>query len=92
MHQVPGTAPPPPPKGWGQIFRLLPSPPQGRDACAYAYTTSYAYICVHMLAHVCTCRHMYAHMDAYSLFVCFPRHIGCMHMYAYACIWMHIHQ
>ena len=62
LHVRGRRGPPPPPKGWGQIFRLLPSPPQGRNACAYAYTTSYACICVHMLAHVCTCRHMYAYV------------------------------
>ena len=44
-----------PPQGVGQIFKLLPSPPQGRNACAYAYTSSthaFVYVCSHMNAHV----------------------------------------
>ena len=57
-----GNRPSAPPKGWGQIFRLLPSPPQDRNACPYAYTRSYACFCVHMLAHVCTYNHMYTHV------------------------------
>ena len=78
-----------PPKGWGQIFRMPPSTPQGRDACAYAYVSSYACICLHTLAHVCTCMRMYTFLHMHALdaaaYVC-----PCIHVYAYACIWMHI--
>ena len=89
MHQVSGPAPPH--QGWGQIFRLSPSPPQGRNACAYAYTSSYACICVRMLAHVCTCMtYVYICMHTHALdgaaYVCL-----CIHMHAYACTCRHIH-
>ena len=51
-----------PPKGWGQIFGMPISPPQGRNARAYAYISSYACICIRMLVHVCTCMSMYKYV------------------------------
>ena len=59
MHQ--GSGPAAPPKGWGQIFRMPPPPPQGRNACAYAYISSYACTCIHMLPYVCTCMRIYTY-------------------------------
>ena len=63
MHQVPGTAPPPPPRG-GVRFLGCPPPLPRAEMHVHMHTQllthAFVYICSHMYAHVDICIHMYA--------------------------------